>query len=727
MRVRADKALACFIFSPKTGTIVSSNDDSANVVRTLSFKRVTHNQVRTHVQAMKPSSSVHFIAAGADVVVPVESIKMNLLAQSCLCPGMNTLVLNLVSSRDLPAITGTMLEWQQEFLEGASKEIYHVPIGEWCIGCSFNQIVLYMFILYEITLFGVESMDSSGQPCLYLNPGPSYIFKKGDNAVVIATDTKQALKMRDPIHENSGFSSLLSRFHRRVMPSHHDDHQHQGDTHIDMEMFALPPSSSSDTVRIIWEYDEDTQSYRCCLRLSSPGDHPQTSILSSSSGSSDPPNGAEEEEEEAMEDANDADIIIETPAPSPALGSSTSSLPPVLAPGDGVPLTPLHTTTSMLRQSEAGGGASPSRRDRNSKKKLHTSLLLRHSPLPTNAPITARKKVAGGSATNVVRAASARKDMSRTIDEAVVSHVDTSVVRNHIVVCGALDALEYFIEPLRADYLEHVTPIVVIHDHPPSQALWRTIGHYEHLYFIIGSSRDMSTLESAGIHVARQAIILSDKGHDSAYEDSPEPFMVDNNAIMTLLTIMACTDHDINTIVELINPHNISLIQDMSPSSLPVPKRRARLDPFSVVGKTELERQASFISPAFCAGHVHLTTSMNSSILAQSFFNPILVTIVQKLFQNDIMSKEVDQDRRGHTTNSQNFTYQVDVPASCIGLSYGAMFEKLVEAGIIPIALYRTEANGSPLPYVVTSPRHALLLQPGDKIFIPPHVRASKS
>ena len=80
--------------------------------------------------------------SGADTnhIVCIEELKMNLLAKSCLCPGINTLLSNLISSMGDDEVEDTD-EWMNEYMEGCGKEIYRVDLSPIFEGVTFLEVI----------------------------------------------------------------------------------------------------------------------------------------------------------------------------------------------------------------------------------------------------------------------------------------------------------------------------------------------------------------------------------------------------------------------------------------------------------------------------------------------------------------------------------------------------------------------------------------------------------
>ena len=143
-------------------------------------------------------------AALADNVVCIQELKLNLLAKSCLVPGLITLVHNLVMSHNGSDDCGAegwdsrKRDWLDEYSRGCEYEIYRVALPAAFVGITFTQAAQLVHDTYNILLFALEiqvpCMSSSLGPRIALNPG-SYVLP-GDpfrlHGFVIAADKRES-------------------------------------------------------------------------------------------------------------------------------------------------------------------------------------------------------------------------------------------------------------------------------------------------------------------------------------------------------------------------------------------------------------------------------------------------------------------------------------------------------------------------------------------------------
>lgn len=91
------------------------------------------------MQLLKPESINHYKLAlnlnerKNDQIVCIESMKLSLLAKSCLCPGLVVLITNLIKSsvdppKSLENKEGQNWRWLYDYWNGKKYEIYRVQI-----------------------------------------------------------------------------------------------------------------------------------------------------------------------------------------------------------------------------------------------------------------------------------------------------------------------------------------------------------------------------------------------------------------------------------------------------------------------------------------------------------------------------------------------------------------------------------------------------------------------
>ena len=204
-RAAAEKAKAAFVLCDKFSSDKDA-EDASTILRALSLKRYVFRKrgkdIVTFVQLIRPENKQLFLStagsfstsmrqlnakAGIDaadeqqpakyatnIAVCVEEIKFHLLSQSCICPGLTTLVFNLVATNsvDESALAGRTgeMKWMQEYIGGASKEIYRIPLSVNFEGLTFLQACKVVYQETGCIMFALEVNHPKMEPRVILNP-----------------------------------------------------------------------------------------------------------------------------------------------------------------------------------------------------------------------------------------------------------------------------------------------------------------------------------------------------------------------------------------------------------------------------------------------------------------------------------------------------------------------------------------------------------------------------
>lgn len=95
---------------------------------------------------------------------------MNLLAKSCFCPGIISLLGNLVKSAGEPDLESIQHEYLKEYMNGMGHEIYRVLLSPKFGGQKFVEIAATVYKQFQGIIFGLEIQIES-ETLVVLNPG----------------------------------------------------------------------------------------------------------------------------------------------------------------------------------------------------------------------------------------------------------------------------------------------------------------------------------------------------------------------------------------------------------------------------------------------------------------------------------------------------------------------------------------------------------------------------
>ena len=65
-------------------------------------------------------------------------------------------------------------------------------------------------------------------------------------------------------------------------------------------------------------------------------------------------------------------------------------------------------------------------------------------------------------------------------DDVIFSSLEDNMLAvDHIIICGMVQNIKHFIEPLRSDSCDELTPIVILHEDLPSSRQWQQLQFYQ--------------------------------------------------------------------------------------------------------------------------------------------------------------------------------------------------------------------------------------------------------
>ncbi|KAJ3275116.1 hypothetical protein HDV01_001255 [Terramyces sp. JEL0728] len=124
---------------------------------------------------------------GIDRSLPIDEIKASLFASTCICPGIQTLVLNLVHSyKDI--VPENMNEfWTHEYQCGVANQIQSFRIPSGLVGIKFIEAVEELFTSFNCMIFALVSVNSGfNQNQIRFKIPKDYRLKVDDIAFCIA-------------------------------------------------------------------------------------------------------------------------------------------------------------------------------------------------------------------------------------------------------------------------------------------------------------------------------------------------------------------------------------------------------------------------------------------------------------------------------------------------------------------------------------------------------------
>jgi hypothetical protein len=316
-----------------------------------------------------------------------------------------------------------------------------------------------------------------------------------------------------------------------------------------------------------------------------------------------------------------------------------------------------------------------------------------------------------------------------TIETAVLDEIPN--VNQHIIIIGkGLNSLYDFVRPWRAKYLGRLKHIVILNPGGVSEATWRRVSMFEGIVYVKGSSLEENDLRRAGIFKAAQVVILADgvRKHKTGSTSNSSDALEDADAIFTYQLVKRLNEKA-HVVVEIVHSSNVGYLDAGDSDAL------VRAEDYK-------------FTPQFASGTLY-TSSLLDTVLCQTFYNPQIIKVVDKLISgtdhtpeeplldeadmtSDEKMKKNKKSKKSKTkVNTKLFDgmgsslHQILVPDDLKKQNYGELFKYLSERGMIPLGLLRGTfpamnigPKGNKLPYVYTNPSKDTEVFSCDKVFV---------
>ena len=175
-RASADQAQCVVVLSAKQREDPVL-EDYRNIMRGYSVKEYATSlgklSMRVCLQLIKPEhKDIYNLGFNMynDQVVCIEELKLQLLAKSCVCPGIITIMSSLITS-SIPPSEETEENWVDTFLQGMQNELYRIPLrGDIFGGYNYMDICVVMYSEIKVIMIGIEATIRRDQKRVFLNP-----------------------------------------------------------------------------------------------------------------------------------------------------------------------------------------------------------------------------------------------------------------------------------------------------------------------------------------------------------------------------------------------------------------------------------------------------------------------------------------------------------------------------------------------------------------------------
>ncbi|KAJ8005849.1 hypothetical protein DPEC_G00122180 [Dallia pectoralis] len=193
-RVKMHKAAACLILCNRF-THDQHKEDAGNLMRVISIKQFCPT-TRVIVQMLKHNSKAflqnvpNWDWSRGDAVICLAELKLGFMSQSCLVPGLSTLLANLFTMQSEVKLGGD--KWENLYREGLYNEIYTEYLSISFTGMSFAQASKLCFLKLRLLLIGIEYQSEDQELSVLVNPSSHIKIKQGTLGFLIASNASDA-------------------------------------------------------------------------------------------------------------------------------------------------------------------------------------------------------------------------------------------------------------------------------------------------------------------------------------------------------------------------------------------------------------------------------------------------------------------------------------------------------------------------------------------------------
>ncbi|KNC47153.1 uncharacterized protein AMSG_03581 [Thecamonas trahens ATCC 50062] len=695
--VRAKAATATAIFLTVDQLAAAANrEDSSVILKAIALSEYVPH-VRVYTQTLHRRNIGHMAAAGADVILCVDEIKMGLLAQSCLAPGLCTLITNLVRSySDVGGTAG----WTHEYTYGISQEVYVEVAAPRLSGLTFAAAAAAIYAELSAITFAVF-VYVRGQPQVWLNPGHDYVIAAGDRLFIIAQSKRN-------LASSFFVSSAVLR-----------------------EQAMAARAAEADASARSRAGKSDVASARAATRAAAathkpipPGADRRSSVFVGPSAarvrtlSATVPSATSVDMDTALDTAPSS-VGDRTP---PVYVSTPTMAVKGLPPGLSIPPSDSSSNSSFESTGKNDASANAFGEDVEfHRHNIYSSRVSSINILPNWAigdeylidPYSLEESLFAPRPRNVWAHIYdiLPPDQARSESDVTNTLPHPRIFRNHIIVAGTHSGLASLILPLRSKRLALHPTIVLLSPKRPTKELWFVLTRFSNVFWVKGSAGVFTDLYRVNVGEAARLIVLANSENPSS-----DKLMLDADTIFSLRSIRHKFERSnvkIQYIAELAHGSNSRFLdpvaEDVFGSEPGLSSSAVHVDLVDnddpVYGSAVSDY--TFLSQ-FASGSV-FTSPVIDSLLCQAFTKPFIISIVRQMLG-------LGKDACQCVISSQIF--QINLRPEFIHLTYAQLVEFYsTTLAVIPLGLYRLEPSTGHR-YVYTNPEGSVRLVSSDKVFV---------
>jgi len=513
-------------------------------------------------------------------VVCLPEIKMGLIAQNCLFPGISTLLSTLFNPfghqdfklNSLSLTTNSFVRqkertiriklWKWEYYKGMSQGIFLVD-NFWTSfeGMTFSEAVKIVYDQFQILLIGVfGGKQRLTQQTLFINP-TDYVIEQDDVAFVIAKNARKAAKILQ-FTQNDGKMEFVDEYAQTTALDVSEEKQKNIETkkRLVLSVAHLPGLEAENYTTEDSEEDILMEEY------------------SDKNKERDEMENAEEKQGKILNTFQELEQQFKDPRVSV----------------DYSVFTRAQSLISVLSQAS------------------HSFLSFKKDLVLCGISLTLKDVT--------------KKDMRKTLEKIksnkhVFQDRKLMVATDQlIVICGLKndhDNYMHFIAPLRLSHLHAILPIVILVKRPISESEWERLSVFPYIYFVVGSSTSKRDLLRAGVDKASSIIVFS-----------PYSKLTDANSIITYHLLKQLK----------VTAAVVTVLRDAQSASLLSKKVEQKI---KTKKQKRINKESVITSPMYASGNIYVT-SVSDFLLPQMYFNEHIVDLMMAFLECRIFQVKAD-------------------------------------------------------------------------------------
>ncbi|XP_068131053.1 potassium channel subfamily U member 1 isoform X2 [Hyperolius riggenbachi] len=242
-RVKMERADAVMVLSNRCCSD-PEHEDASNIMRVISIKNY-YPGVRVIIQILQSCSKTHLQNIPnwdwriGDSIICLSELTLGFMAQSCILPGLSTILINLCSMKEDAKVIDN--SWQWHYLDSVGNSLLTATISNDFVGMSFPAVCKLCFVKMNIVLMAIEYRTSAGISIL-VNPSEDIELQEDTVGFFIARhflEAKRDTTMRQEDGSNPTLDSTGMFHWCKAIPLQQATLGHQTAAQMDFEDHIL--------------------------------------------------------------------------------------------------------------------------------------------------------------------------------------------------------------------------------------------------------------------------------------------------------------------------------------------------------------------------------------------------------------------------------------------------------------------------------------------------------